>query len=113
MISLHRIVRVVAVTLFLVGASQVATAGTAEASHCNGSTYAQVDYATNTVTSIWTNNPSLFNPPLCNQRAFAACSNYGFAVGPPTTLPWVEVSTVTCPEGRALGIGGSLVQHAD
>lgn len=110
--QLRRIACVIAATLFTVGAGLVATTGTAEASHCGGLTFVQANHDTETVSSVWVYNPSLFNPPVCGQRVFASCSNIGPGFGPVTTTPWTT-STVSCPAAFPLIFGGSQVMHLD
>lgn len=117
-----RIAGGIAASLTVLATSLIATASTAEAaptetetrtmSHCSGFVLVQTDLDANTVTSLWVTNPSLFNPPVCQQTAVAVCDPFPVPIlGDPTTLPFVEMSTTTCPAGTSLILGASLVEH--
>jgi hypothetical protein len=92
------------------GASTSERSPVGVSSHCGGYILTQGDYATGTATSRWIINPSLAFPPVCQQYAFAICSDFVAYEGNPTVNPG-EVSTARCPPGTTFLFAGSGVEH--
>lgn len=117
------VVSVAALAMSLVMAAPAADAAPGEdvvaetSSHCGGFVLTQTNADTETATSAWLFNPSIFVPPICQQAVVAFCTDPATGVstsilGNFTIQPGVQ-STATCPPNfPSLTAALTLIQHA-